>query len=168
MVGVRLAQIEDISRISLVLATSWKAAYRGGIVNDDYLDSLKDDHWIDFLSSGLISGLILSMVLQEGQDIIGAAILRKTEQEKEVHLVSLYLLPDKIGQGLGHIFYSEIEKGAIERGYTTCVLDVLESNSRAVRFYKTHGFEYTGIEGTATLGDQSYVYKVMGKILEAT
>ena len=46
MINVRMTQIKDILQISLVLAESWKLAYRG-IVDDDYLDSLKTDHWAE-------------------------------------------------------------------------------------------------------------------------
>ena len=52
MVNVRMAQTKDIERISCVLAASWKTAYRG-IVHDDYLDALQDNHWAKFLTTGL-------------------------------------------------------------------------------------------------------------------
>ncbi len=52
MVHIRTAGFEDIAAISSILAASWKTAYRG-IVNDDYLDLLTDEHWIDFLNTGM-------------------------------------------------------------------------------------------------------------------
>ena len=164
MTSVRIAGIEDIDRISLVLAASWRTAYRG-IIEDSYLDSLRDNHWIEFLTHGLSSDAIFSTVLQDEQEIIGAAILGKSENEGEVHLFSLYLLPDKIGRGHGHVFYSEIEKEMIARGFTLCVLDVLANNKRALNFYERHGFADTNTETPAVLGDQSYTCKVLTKAL---
>jgi len=62
MISTRTAQTEDVAKISNVLASCWKTAYRG-IVNDDYLDALKDDHWVDFLSAGLNGDDVFSLVL---------------------------------------------------------------------------------------------------------
>lgn len=164
MISTRLAQLEDVSQISLVLAESWKSAYRG-IVDNDYLDSLKTTHWGEFLTNGLSGDAVFSMVLLENQSIIGATILSKSEKQGEVHMVSLYLLPDKIGKGYGHKFYCEIENEMKSRGYARCVLDVLRNNKRAIRFYKAHGFIDSGVEKSTVLSNQEYPYGVFTKDL---
>jgi len=164
MIGVRVALSEDINNISCVLAASWRTAYRG-IVADDYLDALSDDHWVKFLTSGLTSGSVFSLVLHDSQEIIGATVMGKSEAQGEVHLFALYLLPDKIGQGLGHAFYCDIENEMKQRGYTKCTLDVLENNTRAIRFYEVHGYVEASKGTTAELGGQSYKCKSFEKAL---
>ena len=164
MISVRTAQIQDIAGISHLLATSWKTAYRG-IVDDDYLDSLGYDHWVDYLTSALSGDTVFSMVLSENQEIVGASVLGKSETENEVHLISLYLLPEKIGLGYGHKFYGEIEKEIRNKGFKKCALDVLEKNKRAVKFYKAHGFTDTRVEAVTVLGNRNYPYKVFEKTL---
>jgi ribosomal protein S18 acetylase RimI-like enzyme len=164
MIGVRMAQIKDISLISNVLAESWKTAYRG-IVDDEYLDSIEAGHWEEFLTNGLIDGTVFSMVLLDNQDFAGACILSKSENHDEVHLVSLYLLPDRIGKGCGHRFYSEIENEIKKRGYIKCVLDVLTDNKRACRFYEAHGFADSGAEETTVIGGLEYPFRVFVKLL---
>jgi len=164
MINARIAKTEDIEKISHLLATSWKTAYRG-IVDDDYLDSLSYDHWVNFLTTALNGEAIFAMALYENQEIVGASILGKSEKENEVHMISLYLLPDKIGKGYGHIFYSEIENEIRNRGFTKCVLDVLENNKRAIRFYESHVFTEASVGTTATLGEQIYKCKVFQKVL---
>lgn len=164
MTYTRISEIDDIENISLVLALSWKTAYRG-IVHDDYLDSLKDNHWVEFLTDGLNNDSIFSMVIENNQEIIGASILGKTEKEREVNLISFYLLPDKIGHGFGHTFYSAIEVELRNRGFLNCVIDVLENNTRAIRFYKSHGFTDVGREISAALGERNYTCKVFEKAL---
>jgi ribosomal protein S18 acetylase RimI-like enzyme len=161
---VRIAQIDDIEKISLVHAASWKTAYRG-IVGDDYLDSLKDDHWVSFLTTALGSGDIFAMVLQDDKEIIGASVLGRPENAGEIHMISFYLLPDKIGRGLGHKFFSGIEKEIRNRGYTKCIVDVLENNERAIKFYKAHGFSDMRADAETTLGKRNYTYKVFEKTL---
>ena len=154
MINIRTAVLEDICTISHVLAASWKSAYRG-IVHDKYLDALDNNHWVDFLLAGMKNKTVFAMILEEGQKIIGAAILSEAEQES--HLVSFYLLPEKIGQGLGHVFYSGIETELKNRGLTKCVLDVLEHNRRAIRFYEAHGFTDTHKKTHAKLENVEYI-----------
>ncbi|MDL2289405.1 GNAT family N-acetyltransferase [Clostridia bacterium OttesenSCG-928-F22] len=158
---VRAAVYKDIDAISEVLATSWKSAYRG-IVNDDYLDRLKNSHWIDFLSAGLNDGNIFVRVLEDDQHIAGVAIL-SPEKMNIVNLVSFYLLPDKIGRGFGHAFYESIQAELIGKGFSKCMLDVLENNERAIRFYEAHGFVKTNKTIMATLGNCEYPCNVYEK-----
>lgn len=164
MVHTRIADFNDINKISSVLAASWKSAYRG-IVNEAYLDSLENEHWIDFLTLGLSSNNIFTMIMENDLEIIGAAILSQTEKDKEACLISFYLLPEKIGQGFGHNFYNDIETELKSRACSKCVLDVLSNNKRAIRFYQAHGFIETGNEIVSSLGEQSYICKVFEKHL---
>ena len=159
-----MALIKDIPQISFVHAESWKTAYRG-IVDNDYLDSLKTDHWVEYLTNGLNGDEVFSMVLLENQDIVGASILRKSEKQGEIHIVSLYLMPDKIGKGYGHRFYCEIENEIKSLGYTKCTLDVLANNKRAISFYMAHGYIDSGTEETTVLGSKEYPYRTFNKKL---
>lgn len=164
MTAIRIAHIADIEEISCVLAKSWKTAYRG-VVDAGYLDALPDTHWVEFLASGLGNGSVIVLVMETGRQVIGVAIIGQTENEGECCLISFYLLPDKIGQGLGRLFYSEIEKELKRRGFVRCVLDVLENNTRAIRFYNAHGFQATDKEVRTTLGEKEYTCKVLEKVL---
>ena len=164
MVNVRTSSLEDISTISRVLALSWKSAYRG-IVHDEYLDSLSDNHWIDFLNTGMSNNTVFPMVLEQEKNMIGAAIL--SAEKKEIHLISFYLIPEKIGHGFGHLFYNGVETELKRRGFTKCVLDVLQDNCRAIRFYETHGFLDTNERIIAKLGECEYTCKLYEKTLLA-
>jgi len=163
-IHVREAQTEDVNQISFVIASSWKSAYRG-IIDDDYLDLLRYDRWAGFLAAELSGDRYFSMVLLEDEEIIGAAILGKTESMNKILLVSFYLMPSKISQGYGRIFYHEIENEVKKRGYTKCILDVLETNSRAIRFYEANSFVDLHTKKAIVLGDKSYVCKVFEKDL---
>ncbi|MCD7947988.1 MAG: GNAT family N-acetyltransferase [Oscillospiraceae bacterium] len=158
---IRIAEYGDINTISCVLAASWKSAYRG-IVNDDYLDRLKDDHWVDFLTTGFDNGDHFAMILEDDQHIIvGAAILRG--ERNIANLISFYLLPEKIGHGFGHALYSGVEDELRNRGFRKCVLDVLGHNKRAILFYKKHGFTSTDEVIKTTLGNGEYFCNVYEK-----
>ena len=164
MIKIRNGDLEDVSAISSVIASSWKSAYRG-IVHDEYLDSLNDNHWIDFLNTGMSNQTIFSMVLEKEKDIIGAAIL--SADKEGIHLLSFYLMPEKIGHGFGHLFYTGVETELKRRGIEKCVLDVLQDNCRAIRFYETHGFLDTDKKTIVNLGDCEYICKLFEKSLLA-
>lgn len=164
MIQTRIAYPEDINMVSTVLATSWKTVYRG-IVNDDYLNSIQNNHWVDYHITGIGNRTIFSMILESNKSIIGAAIIGKGKTDIEANLISFYLLPDKIGRGYGYAFYSGIEQELKYRGFSKCVLDVLEHNTRAKRFYKSHGFVDINKRITDDLGGYTYNCKVFEKII---
>ena len=160
MIQVRGGTLEDVNIISYVLASSWKVAYRG-IVHDEYLDLLKDNHWVDYLNYGMKNQAIFTMVLEKEGKLIGAAILNT--EAKEAYLISFYLLPEEIGHGYGQLFYSGIEKELVCRGFRKCTLDVLQDNYRAIRFYEKHGFFDTNKKIHTKLGECGYTCKVYEK-----
>jgi ribosomal protein S18 acetylase RimI-like enzyme len=103
------------------------------------------------------------MVIEDNNEMIGAALLCETDKTHEINLISFYLLPEKIGLGIGHTFYNAMETELLNRGFQNCVIDVLENNTRAIRFYKDHGFSETCTENDAVLGDKDYKCKVFEK-----
>ncbi len=160
----RDGQVEDSPAISQVLARSWKTAYRG-LVNDPYLDALPETHWVDFLRQGLAEGSLFARVADCEAKITGAALWLPTQTPGQACLLSLYLLPDKIGQGLGHALYANTEAELVRRGFTSCVLDVLKNNGRAIRFYEAHGFVPLQKTISVTLGEESYSCQMYEKSL---
>lgn len=164
MKKIRNAGSRDICRISRLLAESWRTAYRG-IIADDYLDALPDHHWVDFLTSGLAGKELIVLILEVHQELAGAAIVSGVNPAGKCCLMSFYLAPGQIGQGLGHWFYQELEAELRLSNYTLCTLDVLEQNTRAIRFYQDHGFTDTGSEVSAVLGKQTCRCRVFEKAL---
>ena len=160
MLMTRHAGLEDVAAMSHVLASSWKSAYRG-IIDDEFLDALKDSHWIDVLTTSIQTQTIYTMVLEEDEHVIGAAVL--SPEQMDIHLVSFYLLPEKIGQGFGHRFYNDIETEFKHKGFTKCILDVLHDNTRAIRFYEAHGFSDTTKRIYPQLGEYEYTCNVYEK-----
>lgn len=161
---IRLGTEKDIGAISETIAESWKSSYRG-IIDDGFLDELSDDAWVLMLSEGMKNDSLYTMLLEERGKTIGASILKRTEAPDKIELTSFYLLPDKIGKGYGRAFYSAIESEVKKRGYKACVLDVLEDNKRAIRFYLEQGFENERKTLKALLGDKEYCCKIMTKQL---
>ena len=55
------AYYQHIGDISKLFATSWRFAYQG-IVAEDYLSRLPDDHWVPFLQNGFLTGELLCLM----------------------------------------------------------------------------------------------------------
>lgn len=59
-------------------------------------------------------------------------------------IVSLYLMPDRFGCGLGGVLLNAALEELRGKGYQSAYLWVLEKNERARRFYEKHGFTAAG------------------------
>lgn len=164
---VRNADIRDCAAVSKLLKESWQFAY-AGLVDDEYLASIGDDHWVSFLQTGLSEGNIDCILVQKDGCVIGACVVRQSliqQLPEDGEMVCLYLLPGYIGTGAGHILYIAAETLLIQKGCSRCILDVLEGNHRAIQFYKAHGFEQTETKTDITLGSQKLVCLMMRKAL---
>ena len=161
---IRRADVEDLQEVSKVLALSWKSEM-SGIVHDDYLETIREDRWIEPLSSGLNDGQMYISVLESAEGIQGVAVLRTADEVGTANLVGFYLLPERTGQGYGGFFFDFLEMEMLDSGYKKCVLDVLDGNARAIRFYEKKGFSYTGKTEKVPLGDHEYFCKIYEKEL---
>lgn len=63
------------------------------------------------------------------------------ERGEELHIVSIYLVEEKRGGGIGAAVASWIEKWASKKNFNFITLHVFESNKNAIMFYKKMGFE---------------------------
>lgn len=142
MLEYQTATKRDLSRLSRQLQESYKSAYRG-MMEDTYLNSLKEDHWVPILGNTLDNGGSCLFAQEDGR-IIGSAAYGQTAMEEcegYAELYAIYLLPQAMGRGIGHCLYERVERGMKARGYIGCVLEVLAQNERAIRFYRGHGFQ---------------------------
>lgn len=144
VVACRVASAEEFDRVSRQLAQSYRAAYRG-MMDEAYLTSLTEDHWVPILREGALRG-DTCLVAEWGGAVIGTAVFgpKAPEQNRDcVMLYAIYLSPAHIGTGVGHLLYMEAERSMAGQGYKVCELEVLSANIRAIQFYQAHGFEKT-------------------------
>ena len=161
------ADVGDIPEISRVLAMSWKTEM-SGLVHDEYISSIKTDKWIEPLTKGINEGRTFIYVIRSEKEIFGVAVLWTTDEEDVVNLVAFYLLPERINRGYGSMLYDYVEKEIIKRGYKKCILDVLEGNERAIRFYEKNGYYFTSKTENVVLSDCDYTCKIYEKDLRVS
>ena len=124
--------------ISKIYENSWKYAYKG-IIPQDYLDSIPTGQWANSLNKAGLN----SLVLIDHGEIIGTASFCKSRWEKYSNygeVVSIYFLPDYIGNGYGRLLLNKCIEELKQSGFNKVLLWVLEDNHRARKFYEKYGF----------------------------
>jgi ribosomal protein S18 acetylase RimI-like enzyme len=155
----RVTKDDDFAALGNIYAQSWKAAYRG-IVAQEYLDSLSGARWesrlaasakyaqsVEHLESELDENrydayTVIVDGIYAGTSSICPA--RNKEMAGWGEIISIYLLPDYFGRGLGKPLIEAAIAGLVERGFHDIYLWVLEANARARRFYEKNGFSWNG------------------------
>lgn len=164
-VEIKKANMNMIFDISKVLKKCWHDSYKD-LINKEYLSALADEHWADFLETGLKSDSINCIVATIDSEIIGAAIFGKSITEQypdDGEVVSLYVLQKYIGKRVGHLLFEEAQRILIERGFSDCIVCVFSENSRAIRFYEAHGFKIIVGDKSIDMGMQKLPYVIMRK-----
>lgn len=134
---------EEIDKVSEQIAISYTSAYKG-LMDAAYLDSIAVHDWSPVLKNSMCNG-DTCIVATYDETIIGSTVFGTSNGEdgKYAEWHAFYLLPQYVGRGIGHLFYQEVEKEIIKQECQSCTLEVLSANKRAIRFYRSHGFEKT-------------------------
>ena len=136
-----LRETDDRLAVSYIYEESWRYAYQG-IVPQAYLDSIPTGYWAAHLDA---SGRQSLVMIDEGR-FIGTASYgpsRFDQWPDDGELISIYLLPDYMGQGYGRALLAAVVAELTALGYEDIFLWVLEDNHRARRFYEQAGFAVT-------------------------
>ena len=141
---------DDQLAVSSIYERSWKYAYKG-IVSQEYLDSIPEGRWANHLSKEGMHHLVL---LEDGILIGTASISRSRWQQHSDfgEIVSIYFLPEYIGQGYGHYLLNRCITELQGLGFSDILLWVLEDNARARAFYEKNGFICSGKYLQDTIG----------------
>lgn len=145
MTAFREATAEDAGLISYIHATSWRGAYRG-LIAEDYLNRLPNDYWVPSVRAWLSSGQLYGLLILEDSKPVGACLYGRSRDEAYGdwgEIVSLYLLPEVLRQGLGGQLLEEALRQLREDGYDRFYLWVIDGNTAADAFYRKHGFQPT-------------------------
>ena len=164
--SIRRAAHKDAATLSNIHALSWKTAYRG-IVPDAYLEQIKMDQWVAAFRKWFAEGVFRADILYLGEDAVGCVTYGGSRDRRYRgwgEVVSLYMLPDHCGQGLGKHLLRHAMGQLRRQGFDKCYLWVLAGNTIARRFYEKHGFSWTGEKGEVMimgekLTDLRYEYR---------
>ncbi len=129
---------DDKITVSRIYQQSWRHAYHG-ILPQDYLNAIPDEHWVSALENNSWNTLICI----ENDRIIGTSSFCKSRFEQFAdwgEIISIYLLPEFMGKGFGKMLLTRALSELKKLGYDSVFLWVLEQNTRARNFYEKFGF----------------------------
>ena len=143
---LREATAEDAGLISSIIAQSWRGTYQH-FIDPIYLARLPEEYWLPSMRTWLSSGRMYVQIAEADERALGCIIYGRGREEDHAdwgEIVSLYLLPDAMGRGIGSELLTSAVYDLQADGYHRIYLWAIEENTRALRFYSRHGFVRTG------------------------
>lgn len=104
-----------------------------------------------FLSKRLVRRVLIQELARKLHRKNTAALSKNTQSSnskiRSGNLLSICVLPDCEGTGIGGKLIESFQLACKTEGYQRLTLSVLSNNSRAVAFYKKHGWQQSGKSG---------------------
>lgn len=147
-VVIRDATPSDARAIAEVHVASWRWAYRDDL-SAEFLDGLSVDDrergWIKWLASDPGAG---TLVAEERDRIAGFCSFAPSHDdgatERTAEVLTIYLLPEAAGRGIGRDLFASAVDRLRAFGYDRATLWVMASNDRSRRFYERAGWSWDG------------------------
>lgn len=152
---IRQATLPDAQEIAEVQMRSWQWAYRG-LIDDDYLDHLSDklDQRIASYQAQIpnLPPQNRWWVAEQDRHIVGFAMTGLSRDPdvapSTAEVFAIYLAQQVAGKGVGRVLFARSVDELRSQGYDQAVLWVLESNTRARKFYEAAGWTPDGSRKT--------------------
>lgn len=145
MLHIREAAAEDAALISRIIAVSWRSSYQA-LVDPVYLARLPEEYWLPSMRAWLSSGRMYGCIAEVDGTPVGCVVYGRARDEDHAdwgEIVSLYLLPEAVGKGVGSALLRRAIECLREDGYDRVCLWSIDGNAHAERFYLRHGFRRT-------------------------
>lgn len=145
-VEIRIPEVGDADRLGRVHVRAWRAAYSGGLMPDEYLDSLSESERASLWRTSLESPPSprgSRLVATVDDEVIGFALVGSAGVDERPDLGELYAInvdPDHWGTGAGRALINEAISSLRKSGFVSAVLWVHPDNQQARRFYSAHGW----------------------------
>jgi GNAT superfamily N-acetyltransferase len=141
---VREPVVTDADALGAIHVRAWQAAYRNGLMPDDYLDALsaaeRAEMWRTALSTPPRTG-VTRLVAEVDAKVVGFALVGPdTDDGAFGELYALNVDPDRWGLGAGASLLAAGVDALRSAGFHHAVLWVHPGNDRARAFYAAHGW----------------------------
>jgi GNAT superfamily N-acetyltransferase len=154
-ITIRLATLADAEALARLHVRSWQWAYRGQLP-DEYLDRMPEtmERRIEARRAQLadLPPDYRVWIAEQGGQMVGFAVTepsRDADASPSTGEVSLiYLEQEAAGKGIGRQLFAHAVEDLRQHGYAQAILWVLETNSRARRFYEAAGWRADGASKT--------------------
>lgn len=154
---LREATAQDALLISRMIAQSWRGAYQD-ILDPVYLARLPEEYWLPTVRSWLDSGRMYGFITESDGSPVGCVIYGRGRDEEYAgwgEIASLYVLPEKMGSGVGSALLDAAMHALVSDGYDRIYLWAIAEYSQGLRFYQHRGFRATGDRVSYKLGSSN-------------
>ena len=151
---LREATAQDAQLISRMIAASWRGAYQD-ILDPVYLTRLPEDYWLPTMRTWLESGRMYAYIAEKNGVPAGCVVYGRGRDEDHAdwgEIVSLYVLPEQMHQGVGSSLLEAALSSLRTDGYDRVYLWAISEYTSGLRFYQQHGFRATGERVAYKLG----------------
>lgn len=142
---IREASAQDALLISRIISRSWRGAYQG-LIDPVYLARLPEEYWLPSMRAWLTSGRMYGFIAEKEGAPVGCVVCGRGRDEDHAdwgEIVSLYVLPEETGRGVGSALLSAALDALRADGYDRVYLWAIQDNARALRFYQRCDFRLT-------------------------
>ena len=153
-IDIRSAADSDITAVCGVINDGWRVCY-SGILCDEEIERYAAQR-AESLAK-LLSDSDTVMYVLECDKVVCAVCTAvrciSGRYRDYANVVQLYVAPNEHRKGLGRKLLSHTLRALREKGYKNAVLDCLEKNTAARRFYEKFGFEFVKNEASTVFAD---------------
>ena len=135
----RPATAADIDAIIDVAEAAWYAAY-GGMLDPSTIAAAIEEYYDTELLEAAIEHDEIAMYVAEDGGIVGFASAEQTWAD-EVELHTIYVHPDRWGEGIGSALIDRVTAWATEQNVDRIACGVLAANAVGVGFFEAVGFD---------------------------
>jgi len=139
---VRPAEVGDVEAICDVAEAAWYAAYGGFLDTDAIAAGLGENYDPELIEAAVEHGEIAFHVADEG-GVVGFASAERTWAD-EVELHTIYVHPDRWGEGIGSALLERIIEFARREGVDRIACGIFADNAVGVGFLESAGFRAGG------------------------
>lgn len=148
-ISYRFANLTDVKKLSVLLKQVYIHTYGQDGVSDEFANFITDKFSEETLTKKIKEHPEGLIVADNKTNLVGVAYLEYNQKSPvgEVfgtELSKLYILEWYTGKGIGRQLLSFVEDFLRARKINNLWLWVLDSNERAIRFYKRNGFQIIG------------------------
>lgn len=157
MAELRQADTADALLISRIIANSWRGAYQE-LLDPVYLARLPEETWLASMRAWLDSGRMYGFIAMADGFPVGCVVYGRARDEAHGdwgEIVSLYVLPEAMREGIGTQLLNAALSALREDGYQRVYLWSIKGNAQAERFYHRCGFVPAGDEVRYAIGGQA-------------
>ena len=147
MMDPRTPEVRDAADLGSVHVRAWQAAYRGGLMPDEYLESLSAEQraemWRTALGQPLGPRRARFVVEDALGTVIGFIVVGPEDGDEDTPAGELYAInvdPDHWGTGAGRLLHDAGVDALIGAGFDRAMLWVHPDNARARSFYESLGW----------------------------